>query len=1535
MHVQKTGCVDGFGSPPVKMTTTTTLEKLFLQIFERKDWIIEQVQQQADAYTQQLASRLLIDGITPPPWLLNPNFKSISLNPNELEKEEIISRLLLQPSRDSVPYSSAGFSRYYRPVVAGGNGQLSTEMCMETHSRNQGRNVSNEPPTTLECRNNDTGRSLNCVTEQDDSVNSPQNETDARISSIYAAPDTSLARIQRSKSRQKARELRTNAKTAAKSCLSHENRTHISFSGESITKSDIHEITQDKCPSELDKCNHISGANSVAAEGEGDKGNVGTSYSGPARSGSSYEKPSCLNDHPKTSLSSEKEELDGSILVPPTGKSLEQSGLVNGAMEGINLPDVSLGSYAAKKSITGKTQDTQRQSKLYSGRLTRSRSSVQQTSGINNSPKLGKSSSCNPKEGRGALPISVGNLTHGLDASDELLDAVEASQMLSDRIGETQAIHSNEGVLKPVISSNIAALRDTRSTSGSIKEHLLGANHQENVEMVVGNVPMDEPVVMQPVNSGIKLDPVTLCAESGGLASRQSSECCMVVKPKQLNFDEMDECDLNGICSPLSKKRKLSGLSGQECYPSKESASSTDHKYSSTFFEQQSPMGMVLSSKSKVARTDPQNNIDECAKDDIMDICSNKNENPVVEEVEHNSTFCLQHDVNVSCEVDLGHKGEESAVYIPEPKNTSLFISSLTKQVNNNSEDCFDNDERIPEQDLGSIKSKEFEVGMNMKLSNLEFNSAKVGTWPWKLQREVEDQPNCFSDSQGFRVHIQRDVIHCDLEVPENDLRSIGESASVLSSEKLHVSHSNGIQSCDKEVDHGMMCDLLEGTESLHKLQAPEATITEVDDDTSEIPYTLEQFGPTHGLNLIENAADDSTYSMAVDVGAANPASNDEVAVADTMNTERSLPERVSCLGRDRLFSYGSFQCLRNDDKTAVGSDEIMSVYEGFIIDEQVENAGMENAEGEIDFDTLEIPNTTFARASILEQICKSASTQTPLSQFSSTFKQHQIQDLYGLVADGFLEHMDLGSTMSLEEDSEKHLRASDSHIPEVDSAFPKQQNFDLLPFSSTPFCWQSKNHYSSPVGKFWERSASSSGSSEKRLSSNPELTCFPIEEDPSSNEDSENAEESDELQESIISGVANDVERGPPIEPVEVRFQHPNSVSTEMKIARRENDEVAVEIEEGFVSRIKDELAEREAPLKSTEVCSQHVNPMSIDMKYSDRCSSYSANKEVSLKQKPKNHPGIRISRYEENRTSSIATRASSRGNVSLQTEYSKIKSSVRKGIPRLSQKEAKRNNIVSNITSFIPIVQQKQAAAVCPGKRDIKVKALEAAEAAKRREQEKENERKMKKEALKLERARMEKENAREMELNKKKKQEEQKKKEADIAARKRQREEDEKKQMAKKRKHVAEARKEQKLQYEKSRAGKVEMEKQHAKNAAIAGNKKGSDNATENLRQNRNADERSSQRNDTELRTDKNLVSFVQQVTTVLENFDASNGGKEKATSIVEKSPVKVGLVRLTSQENSYDISPYQCSDDEDEEEDEIPTKKFVPSWARCHL
>jgi hypothetical protein len=41
-----------------------------MQVFERRDWVAAQVQQQADSYAQSLACSLLAAGHRPPEWLL-------------------------------------------------------------------------------------------------------------------------------------------------------------------------------------------------------------------------------------------------------------------------------------------------------------------------------------------------------------------------------------------------------------------------------------------------------------------------------------------------------------------------------------------------------------------------------------------------------------------------------------------------------------------------------------------------------------------------------------------------------------------------------------------------------------------------------------------------------------------------------------------------------------------------------------------------------------------------------------------------------------------------------------------------------------------------------------------------------------------------------------------------------------------------------------------------------------------------------------------------------------------------------------------------------------------------------------------------------------------------------------------------------------------------------------------------------------------------------------------------------------------------
>ncbi|PWA70160.1 WD40/YVTN repeat-like-containing domain-containing protein [Artemisia annua] len=107
--------------------------------------------------------------------------------------------------------------------------------------------------------------------------------------------------------------------------------------------------------------------------------------------------------------------------------------------------------------------------------------------------------------------------------------------------------------------------------------------------------------------------------------------------------------------------------------------------------------------------------------------------------------------VVVACLQDnLNHECEESVAGVFSRSTESHFIFSSSKQGNKDSEDHMD---------LGSSKLKQYEVGTNMKLSNLKLNSAN------------------------------RDVVHCDLEATVNDIHTERESALILSSEEILLSN--------------------------------------------------------------------------------------------------------------------------------------------------------------------------------------------------------------------------------------------------------------------------------------------------------------------------------------------------------------------------------------------------------------------------------------------------------------------------------------------------------------------------------------------------------------------------------------------------------------------------------------------------------------------------------------------------------------------------------------------------------------------------
>ncbi|XP_048131079.1 uncharacterized protein LOC125313916 isoform X2 [Rhodamnia argentea] len=104
----------------------SAMEKLFAQIFERRNWIVDQVRHQTRLFDQHLASTLLIDGVAPPPWLLRSQPSSV---PKEFRREELITELLEPQLQFSVPYSIGHCPVYDKPVLTVDTRGFPADLC--------------------------------------------------------------------------------------------------------------------------------------------------------------------------------------------------------------------------------------------------------------------------------------------------------------------------------------------------------------------------------------------------------------------------------------------------------------------------------------------------------------------------------------------------------------------------------------------------------------------------------------------------------------------------------------------------------------------------------------------------------------------------------------------------------------------------------------------------------------------------------------------------------------------------------------------------------------------------------------------------------------------------------------------------------------------------------------------------------------------------------------------------------------------------------------------------------------------------------------------------------------------------------------------------------------------------------------------------------------------------------------------------------------------------------------------------------------
>ncbi|GAB4845944.1 hypothetical protein Ancab_024950 [Ancistrocladus abbreviatus] len=578
-----------------------------------------------------------------------------------------------------------------------------------------------------------------------------------------------------------------------------------------------------------------------------------------------------------------------------------------------------------------------------------------------------------------------------------------------------------------------------------------------------------------------------------------------------------------------------------------------------------------------------------------------------------------------------------------------------------------------------------------------------------------------------------------------------------------------------------------------------------------------------------------------------------------------------------------------------VGSDQNIPVFEGFIIDRERENA--ELAGDVTALDDIDLPKNTIERASFLEQLCKSATLSTPLSHFSTAYKSHRAPTMYHSLPNRLIEHIDLKSTLSLNGSADQQVKATYLSMKDDTScSLPGKSYSDCLALPIPQFCWDFRKPYLSPVGKGFECIPSKSCGSDKHGSSNPELTCFPIEEDPESSDGNISANDiSDTCEEDNSSSARNNSVKGEPL--CDVTVKHNSNLASYHATERGSLES----------------LAAKTGDSEMHNMASQKTGKPSSRSRHT---SQGKENQNFSL-----GHSSIK-KRFETL-------------NSRLNKPKLSGKASLRSGGRSVLEKECKQNNIVSNVKSFLPLVKQKQVAAIAPVKRDVKVKALEAAEAAKRLAEKREIERKQKKEALKLERARLEQENLRLIELQKKLKEEERKKKDADIAARKRQREEEERKEKERKRKRVGEARKQQRSQEEKV----LEKIKECRVGASID---ETHDSEGSNEEKQKHAAGEEEVKNSQQSVNERSIAAEVSHsgagVVSINDHKDSTSFcGIEKVQgnvivgSSTPNQEQNKNTNSMTDPEQSYEISPYQCSDDEEEEEDEVRNKKFIPTWA----
>eukprot|EP00268_Persea_americana_P039099 TRINITY_DN38718_c0_g1_i2.p1 TRINITY_DN38718_c0_g1~~TRINITY_DN38718_c0_g1_i2.p1 ORF type:complete len:1601 (+),score=400.03 TRINITY_DN38718_c0_g1_i2:221-5023(+) len=1599
----------------------STLENLFMQIFDRRNWIIDQLESQIDSYDQSLASNLLIHGIRPPSWLWNHVVSDPrNADAKELKKEELISGLLFPPPRLPIPLST-NRACYSKQAFKEDNGQLSETLGMETCSSNKcfiggdastaipkgsinetelgqtwNRNgvpapipnpasycvhvdakISNmhfpsDPSTSnFACHSKpaskaDKGQpSLSLVVETcssskclatgyrstavcNGSINEnelgqtgyttevPELKTtpasgrikvDASVSEMHLEPDKSLLKFPRSRSRQKALELRNSAKAEKKGRSLKEN----------ITNDYSSRLTRSRTANEQLACvmdspefkNHVDSAKKPGVEVTRSRS---TCYD-PIRVDKSIalEEPlKCIGD------------VDLQQVAGPDVTILSEHAVDNGVFPSNGANDIADQRAHATEAV---------ETKIMSNTLDASHSNCSGSKMASPNYGLYSSASRLPTDPMFLEPkqltfIDVEECSLNQDDSPTLEEEKKRSLLemrVLNKSPTVQQLAKEESMTKGFQLTN-DFVRESCSPAQSSKQEAVSEDIEETRDFA-------EELVLEEILQTVEVS-------SGEMKALKISTSAQA--EKRLDFTEVEKivkgvssvpftCKTSNLSAPASKNstafflnKEIHGNALANSFPSSnviadQTEVTADVPSTSQEVVGQSSLGIQLPQAEnlnlpKIAMS-PQivSSIDQERKREIDVGCTkimleayeletaacdylSKSTGTVFIDVDPRNSSILSE----ACETKL----YDLVIDTPERSVLKQTVTPKAGQTQNQGHRNYLRSSTSLDRNPGHSKLNGSSDAMKFqKLAKTIENPCEI-SWPMCKRRKTDSQSNNVFNTSP-RVRKARPYMQ---QIHENNICQALESSKDASEvvpecQQLSSSHEMDdeqlkvvIESSGLEMHQKQKCCKTEGSELSPMLQSSDSTLQESEFESEDkaqcetspvmtsIGITIQADGYSQGYSK-EVGETMSEPNSVLEVKRWSDSDDGRDLVGNRLRQENRkssegiMEEMKSHIGdQDSFLSY-SGSTSYNANLDFIGAEKSMPEFEGFSVGvppETVVGSG-------INFDDLvhlDLSSITKERTSVLDQLCRSTSVFTPLPPQSMKYKIHVTPDVCQSLPNGLLEHMNLQKTLFFNPDdgkgSEDDVQADVSGCTGsvVDASFLGRSYSDFMPSSSSfRFGWDiQRPAYTPPDGKVHHKiiSKPTGYSSEKQVSLNPEFTCFRIDEDTSL----------DEVVDSVQEGTQNTSNKREALVDVTSEYHNsPTLVSAAGKFPYRDSID--------SVNTKSDSLGIHVGVNKNLQ-------------------NGYGSDRRYKTEDK-------------ENHGSSMGGNGSGKAKEFPQKRFTRSKLSEKagekKGSETFLERGCKHDNIVSNISSFIPLVHQKQAAAVLTGKRDIKVKSLEAAEAAKRLEEKKEIERKMRKEAAKVERAKQE--NMRQLEL--KKKEEERKKKEVEMVARKRQREEEEKKEKERKRKCIEEARKQQRENDEKLR---VEKELMRRKAADEERKRKELAEGTKKQQKRDKGKEEPGCRKRTEVEP-KFAAGHAKHASYIREGHEMSEV-QDHAAKVVSDSgnlhKANEGGIMATegNQEmQSYEMSPFQGSDEEDEDEDEdnhMVEKKFIPPWAR---